>query len=186
MGERKTVIHLFGAAGSGTSTLGRYIAENLGLFFMDTDDYFWQPTNPPYREKRPAAERIALMRADIGAHVGAVISGSLTDWGDVLIPDFTLAIRIVTDTQVRLERIRARESAHFGARIEKGGDMYESHIAFMDWAAAYDNGGLDIRSRAEHDKWQKLLTCPLITLDGAAPTAENFTKVTSALRAENP
>lgn len=36
----KKIIHLFGASGSGTSTLGKYIREKLGYFFMDTDDYF--------------------------------------------------------------------------------------------------------------------------------------------------
>ena len=33
----KQVIHIFGASGSGTSTLGRKICEELGYFFMDTD-----------------------------------------------------------------------------------------------------------------------------------------------------
>lgn len=40
----KNVI-LYGASGSGTSTLGRKICEELGYKFMDTDDYFWFPTN---------------------------------------------------------------------------------------------------------------------------------------------
>ena len=34
----KQVIHIFGASGSGTSTLGRYISKKLGCFFMDTED----------------------------------------------------------------------------------------------------------------------------------------------------
>ena len=42
------IIYIYGASGSGTSTLGKYIRDKLGYFFMDTDDYFWQPTNPPY------------------------------------------------------------------------------------------------------------------------------------------
>ena len=36
----KQVIHIYGASGSGTSAIGRYISEKLGYFFMDTDDYF--------------------------------------------------------------------------------------------------------------------------------------------------
>lgn len=32
------VIHIYGASGSGTSTLGRKISEELGYRFMDTDD----------------------------------------------------------------------------------------------------------------------------------------------------
>ena len=61
----KHVIHIFGASGSGTSTLGREIASGLGYRFMDTDDYFWLPTDPKYTHKRPVSERLALMRQDI-------------------------------------------------------------------------------------------------------------------------
>ena len=57
----KNVIHIYGASGSGTTTLAKYIHNNMGYFFMDTDDYFWLPTNPPYTEKRKIQERIQLM-----------------------------------------------------------------------------------------------------------------------------
>ncbi len=58
----KQVIHIYGAAGSGTSTLGKYISEKLGYFFMDTDNYFWEPTNPPYAKKSNLSIRIKRMR----------------------------------------------------------------------------------------------------------------------------
>ena len=54
----KQVIHIYGASGSGTSTLGRNISEKLGYFFMDTDDYFWEQTDPPYTKKRNLSTRI--------------------------------------------------------------------------------------------------------------------------------
>lgn len=38
--KMKNVIHIYGAAGSGTTTLGKKISEVLGYKFMDTDDYF--------------------------------------------------------------------------------------------------------------------------------------------------
>lgn len=44
--------------------------------------------------------------------------------------------------------------------------MYETHCQFLDWASGYDTGGLDTRSKAKHDQWEKLLTCPQIILDG--------------------
>ena len=49
----QNVIHIYGASGSGTSTLGRKISEELGYKFMDTDDYFWLPTDPKYTTKVP-------------------------------------------------------------------------------------------------------------------------------------
>ena len=168
------IIHIYGAAGSGTSTLGRKICEELGYKFMDTDDYFWLPTNPQYTVKREKSERIRLMRKEMETAENVVISGSLVDWGDELIPFFDLTIRVVTDTNLRMERLKKREREKFGDRIMPGGDMYEHHLDFMKWAKEYDNGGLDMRSRAKHDEWQKLLQCPQIVLDGARDLDENF------------
>jgi len=37
----KSVIHIFGASGSGTTTLAKKISEELGHRMMDTDDYYW-------------------------------------------------------------------------------------------------------------------------------------------------
>lgn len=47
--------------------------------------------------QRSKEERLALMKKDISENDNVVISGSLVDWGDELIPLFTLAIRLVTD-----------------------------------------------------------------------------------------
>ena len=77
----KQVIHIYGASGSGTSTIGRFLCDNSGYFFMDTDDYFWEPTNPPYTTKRAVYDRIAKMKKDIEKYDTVVISGSLVDWG---------------------------------------------------------------------------------------------------------
>lgn len=170
----RQVLHIYGASGSGTSTIGRFISNKLGYFFMDTDHYFWEPADPPYTRKRAISDRIALMRKDIAEYGRVVISGSLVDWGDELIPLFTLAVRVNTDTAIRIERLRRREREHFGNRLDPGGDMYETHRKFIDWAASYDSGGPDTRSRSKHDEWQKQLQCPLILLDGSLPLEKNF------------
>ena len=141
---------------------------------MDTDDYLWESTNPPFTAKRKASDRINLMRKDIEKYNKAVISGSLVDWGDELIPLFTLAIRVNTDTAIRIDRLKRRERERFGNRLDPGGDMYKIHQEFIDWAASYDSGGLDTRSKAKHDQWQKLLQCRQIMLDGSLPVEKNF------------
>ena len=173
----KNVIHIYGASGSGTSTLGRKISDELGYRFMDTDDYFWLPTNPKYTTPRSKEERLALMRQDILENDNVVIAGALTDWGDELIPLFTLAIRLVTDVEIRIERIKKREQEKFGDRIAPNGDMYQQHIEFIRWARKYDTAGVNMRSKAKHDEWQKLLPCRQIVLDGADDLEENFKKV---------
>lgn len=162
----KHVIHIFGASGSGTSTLGQALAARTGFRRMDTDDYYWLPAEPMYTLKRPIPERLALMERDLDDCGGAVLSGSLVGWGDPLIPRFTLAVRLVTPTPVRMERLKQREYARYGRRILPGGDLYEQSQAFLAWAAQYDDGLPPLRSRALHDLWQQKLSCPLLTLDG--------------------
>lgn len=178
----KNVIHIFGGAGSGTTTLGRKICDELGYTLMDTDNYYWLPSNPPFTLKRSVEERIALMISDIEKYDNVVISGSLTDWGDVLIPYFTLAIRIELGADVRVERIKKREKERFGSRIEPGGDMHQGHLDFLEWAKLYDFGGTDMRSRAKHDEWQKLLPCPILHLDGNESLDEKFEKIKKSLK----
>lgn len=177
---RKCVIHIYGASGSGTTTLAKYIADNLGYRFIDSDDYYWEPTDPPYRRKRPIPERIRLMKEELEQSHKAVISGSLTDWGDSLIPFFTLAVRLVTPTEIRIARIKEREKRKFGSRIAPGGDMYEAHCQFLIWASGYDTGGLDTRSKAKHDQWEKLLACPRIILDGSGDLDWNLEQIRKA------
>lgn len=168
------IIHIYGASGSGTTTLAKYMSEKLEYACLDTDDYFWKPTNPPYQEKRNISERLDFMKKDILKSSKVVISGSLVDWGDELIPLFTLAIRLHTATDIRMERLKRREYEHFGSRIEKGGDMYVNHQEFLAWAAAYDSGDIHMRSKAKHDEWQKLLQCRQMVLDGSKDVEDNF------------
>lgn len=177
MNDVKNVIHIFGASGSGTTTFAKKIHDELGFCFMDTDDYFWLPTNPKYTQKRPGEERIQMMKNDIEKADNVVISGSLTDWGDELISLFTLAIRLETDQKIRIARIQAREKEKFGGRIDFGGDMYQQHLDFIEWAKLYDTGSLNMRSKMKHDEWQKLLQCKLIILDGSANLDANFSKM---------
>lgn len=178
----KNVIHIFGASGSGTSTLGEKICSELGYKFMDTDDYFWLPTNPKFTAKRDVKERLTMMKTDIRNAENVVISGSLVDWGDVLIPLFTLAIRLETATDIRISRLEQRERARFGARIDLGGDMFTNHQEFIAWAKSYDSGDLCMRSKAKHDEWQKLLQCKLIELNGADDINMNYEIVRKILK----
>ena len=122
----KNVIHIFGGAGSGTTTLGHRICEELGYKHMDTDEYYWLPTEPRFTQKRSVEERLKLMIADIERYDNIVISGSLTDWGDVLIPYFSLAIRIELSADIRVARIKDREKSN--STIERIVDMKSLYL----------------------------------------------------------
>ena len=163
------VIHIFGASGSGTTTLGEAIDKKMGYKHLDVDDYFWIPSDPPYATKRELDERQRLLRADIINNQKSVISGSLCGWGDVFIPYFDLAIFVDTLTELRIRRIKEREYSKFGNRILPGGNMYDKHTEFIEWAKGYDIVGVEQRSRALHMEWMKKLKCPVAIIDGTLP-----------------
>ena len=71
-----------GASGTGTTTLGRALADRWSVPHADADDYFWVPTSPPYTEKRPEVERLRLMDEIFLPRSSWVLSGSVMDWGD--------------------------------------------------------------------------------------------------------
>ena len=70
-------------------------------------------------------------------------------------------------TAIRIERLKNRERENFGSRKDVGGYMYENHRQFIEWASNYDNGDINMRSKAKHDEWEKLLLCKQIVLSGA-------------------
>lgn len=170
-------IHILGASGSGTSTLGRALAAALDAPFLDVDDFYWVKTDPPYRTARPHDERRAALAAAVAGRPAWILSGSMMGWGDLLIPTLDLAVYLTIPQELRLARLRAREHAHFGARLAPGGDMHADHQAFMAWAARYDDGGLDQRSRASHAEWMELLACPVLRIDGDVATEDRVRRV---------
>lgn len=103
-----------------------------------------------------------------------MLSGSLCGWGDVFIPFFDLVIRVVTPTDIRIDRIKQREFRRFGKRILPDGDMYTEHQKFITWASQYDTAGIDMRSKALHDKWLNEIPCRQIAIDGTCIEQEIY------------
>ena len=172
------VIHVLGASGSGVTTLGQNIEQNYGYKWLDTDDYFWLPTEPLFSTPRPIDERISLMETDITKNSKCVISGSLCGWGDVFISKFQLVIFIYTPAEIRKERLIKREYQRYGEkRLHKGGDRHEEHIKFINWAMDYDNGDMNMRSLRNHEEWLKQFFCPVIRLDGTDTIAHNLSQL---------
>lgn len=164
-------LHIFGASGSGTTTLARALAEHCGWLHLDTDDFYWLPSEPPYLHKRPPQQRVEM----IGEHTAQVpnwlLSGSLCSWGEALIPSFSHALFLRLDDEERMRRLRQREAQRYGERIEPGGDMHAQSQAFLEWAAGYEQGDLQTRSLRMHEAWiERQLTCPLLRLDSTHET----------------
>src|SRR5262249_821804 len=99
-------IHILGASGSGTTTLGRALAARLQCAHFDTDDYFWLPTNPPFTHQRACTGRQQLLMDALTAHDAGLLSGALCGWGDVAIPLFELVVFLSISHDIRMERLR--------------------------------------------------------------------------------
>jgi hypothetical protein len=91
-GGARRRVHITGASGVGTTTLGRGLADRLSCAHVDTDDYYWLASDPPYRLKREMPERLRLLGQALQAAPAWVLSGSLSGWGDPLIPMFDLVV----------------------------------------------------------------------------------------------
>ncbi|MEO0821324.1 MAG: hypothetical protein AAF074_12960 [Pseudomonadota bacterium] len=177
-------VHITGASGAGVTTLGRALAQALAVPHHDTDDYYWRPTEPPFTEPRPAPERLRLMEALFLPRRGWVLSGSLSGWGDPVIAHLDATVFVLTPTAERLARLEARERTRYGAQAD--GPERERRDAFLAWAAAYDDGPPEMRSRARHEAWLASLPCPVLRLAGDQPVEGLLAALLEALPPRQP
>jgi adenylate kinase family enzyme len=152
-------IHLLGASGSGTSSIGKKIAESLQIPFFESDDIFWEETSIPFTQKRDIEIRKTILNDIINKNENWVISGSALKWGDKLLQVSDLIILITCPTSVRIQRIKGREFKRFGKRLLPGNDMYQNHFEFLNWASSYDTGGMDMRSLQSERTWLSRASC---------------------------
>jgi adenylate kinase family enzyme len=166
-------IHILGASGTGTTTLGAALADSLGCIHADADTFYWLPTDPPFTTPRPPEARLALLLSRIKKATSWVFSGSAISWAMPLERLYDLVVFLRLDPVLRMERLRRREIADYGARIEPGGDMELASRQFFEWAAAYDSASLEqVRSLATHELWLSKQRCPVQRLDAAAPVKD--------------
>jgi adenylate kinase family enzyme len=178
-------IHVLGASGSGTSTLARGLASSLGSQCFDTDDFYWKPTDPPFREKRPIAERLELMNALFLPRRDWILSGSFTSWGAEIVPRLTHVIFLTLPAAKRLARLRKRERMRADGTLLKSKDWRVANAGFLEWAMAYDDPDFPGRSRITHERWLDMLEIPVIRLDGDEPPETLLARAIDALDASN-
>lgn len=169
-------IHITGASGSGTSTLGRALAAEVGAVFLEADDFFWLPTDPPFQTQRPVDERRASLLAAMRGADRVVVSGSVNAWGAEIEDAFDLVVFLYVDTALRLERLGARELRLFG----------RANPAFLEWAAQYDDGPPEGRSLARQNAWLAARRCPVLRLEGDLSTPQRLARIRRWLDGSNP
>lgn len=172
-------VHITGASGTGTTTLGRALAGRLRIPHFDSDDYYWIPTVPPFRIKRDPATRDARLAEDLASFDAWIWSGSALSWA--VEPALTLCVFLTVPRELRIERLRARELAS-----HRHADPAESDAEladFLAWAAAYEDGSMGGRTLQRHEAWLRGLTIPVLRIDGAQSTEERVALVERALAA---
>ena len=88
---------------------------------------------------------------------------------------FDLVVFVWQPTTVRLSRLKKREIARYGPGIEDPNDpRHRGHQEFLSWAAAYDTGGRDMRSKSKHEEWITALTCPVVRIEQCRTVEENL------------
>lgn len=130
-------IMILGSAGAGKTSLGSLTASKLGAVFLDIDEYIWRKdTKIPYMVMHSKAEKIQRLMTAVQDADKFVMAGSMNSFHEFFDPMFVLAVELAAASNVRVERVHNRELKRFGSRILPGGDMYESHQAFLKETAA--------------------------------------------------
>lgn len=149
-------ILITGASGSGTTTLGKAVSSKMGWCFIDTDDYFWLPTKPPYQSQRDPSSRLKMILDELNKHECSVVAGSIMNWGSQLEDSFDLIVFLYLDESIRVERLRIREERELG----------HADPEFLKWASEYDVGPSYGRSLSRHQEWLSERRCKILKLEG--------------------
>ena len=161
-------IQVIGAAGTGKSTLCKYISEKTGVYWIDTDKYLWKDSD--FTENYPVEERLRMYNYDISNHQDYVVSGSIHSWHAKGFNDRELLVLLMLDEEIRMKRLYNREFSRFGERMLPGGDHYQLTCEFLDWCRTYltaDENALN--SLACHALRLSEASCKTLILDGNQP-----------------
>lgn len=168
MNQSYNIIFL-GANGSGKSTLGRELARTLNIAHYDVEDYWFYKTDIPYTAVRPKEERNEMLLSDMKKQGSFVMSGDVSGWSKEFLTLFDLVIFLSASTDIRVKRIENREYERWGERVCKGGDLYEQHLKFVEFAAARDIYQLEQST--------VLYSCPVLHIDSTRPLNENIDEI---------
>jgi adenylate kinase family enzyme len=168
-------IHIFGASGSGVTTLGNALGKKLNYPYFDSDQFFWIPTEPPYTIKRPPEERNQLINQQTALHNNWILGGSVVSWDNNW--DFDLSVFLYIPPAVRLERLRKRELERYGDIIFTDPERKIKTENFLQWAANYDENLHAGRSLQVHQTWIENLATPILIIEGDTTVSERIAAI---------
>src|SRR5438067_5774243 len=146
-------INIFGASGSGATTLGKALGQALGYPAFDGDEYFWMPSETPFTVRRNPEERNAMLNLDTARHKNWILSGSVVSWNNNW--DFDLSVFLYIPNTIRMDRLKKREFERYGDAIYTDPERATLYHKFLDWARGYDDNTTDGRTLNVHQDWMK-------------------------------
>ncbi len=173
---------LFGASGSGTTTLGNEIEKRTDFKHLDIDDYYWKKTTPPFQEKTPLTERNENLKLDFNRSENVVISGSMVSWGKEWETAFDLAIFIRLENNERMERLKKREFERYGEKLLTDKKTQQNSKEFLEWANQYENPSFNGRSFKIHNNWIELLNCKVLKINGEMELNNKMEKILNEIK----
>jgi len=179
-------IHIFGASGSGVTTLGKALSEELNLEYFDSDDFFWLPTQIPFTERQNLEMRNSIVSDKLLTSENWIFGGSIIHWGENVFPAFDLIIFLYLPPDVRLERLRKREHERYGEEITTNPERAKKFQEFMDWAKDYDHHtGIANRTLKAHLEWLSGMNIPLIEISGDYDLSQKMEIILDTIKQRN-
>ena len=171
-------IHIFGASGSGVTTLGRALSAVCGNPYIDSDDFFWVPSEPPFTLKREITERNTLLENEVNSLNNWILGGSIVNWTGLRIKSFDLVVFLYLPADLRIERLRKREVERYGDVILRDPIRRKAHEDFIEWAEDYDAAtGIAGRTLHAHESWLWMLDCSIMEIRGETPVEERIERI---------
>ena len=165
-----------GMNGSGKSTLGRALAEHLGWRFIDNEDLYFPKADPdhPFAIQRTREEVERILLTEVRRDERFVFAAVRGNYGAAVLQYYHAAVLVEVPREIRLQRVKVRSYARFGARMLPGGDLYESEQRFYDLVAA--------RSEDYASRWLDGMDIPVLRVDGTRPVTETVPLIAEWLR----
>ncbi|QNK64145.1 GNAT family N-acetyltransferase [Pedobacter sp. PAMC26386] len=175
-------IVIFGASGSGTTTLAHQLELLSGFYHLDADDYYWLKSERPFEQKRDRQERNDLFIHDFKLHNDVVVSGSIFNWDEQFFNFFDLAVFLWVPPSIRIKRLIDREIERYGESLKTDEYRKKKHHEFIDWSIGYDHTGFPNRIFELHTGWMNKLQTPLIRIEGEISIDNRLKTVTQKIK----